>query len=71
MKLVDIYKLAVDLGKRYDIRGNDLSRFLQEELERFDRLTEAEKEHYDLQKLEHPYSDTRILSGDPSTEVHT
>ena len=61
MKLVDIYKLAVDLGKRYDIRGDDLNRILQEELERFDRLAEEEKQHYDLQQLAHPLSTYHIM----------
>jgi len=71
MKLGDIYQLAVDLGKRYDIRGDELGRLLKEEMDQFDKLTEADKEYYDLEKLEHPFSDTRILSGDPSIEIHT
>lgn len=71
MQLGDIYQLAVDLGKSYDIRGDELERLLQEEAKQFDKLSEADKEYYDLQKLEHPFSDTRILTGDPSLEVET
>ena len=55
MKLGDIYQLAVDLGKSYDIRGDELERLLQEEAKQFDKLSEADKEYYDLQKLEHPF----------------
>lgn len=71
MKLGEIYQLAVDLGKRYDVRGDDLERLLRDELERYDRMNEIEKEYYDLQNLEHPFSDTRILVGDPAIEVNT
>lgn len=71
MKLGEIYQLAVDLGKRYDVRGDDLERLLRDELERYDRMNEIEKEYYDLQNLEHPFSDTRILVGDPAVEVNT
>jgi len=71
MKLGDIYQLAVDLGKRYDIRGDDLGRLLRDELERYDRMNKDEREYYDIQNLDHPFSDTRILVGDTDTEVNT
>jgi len=71
MKLGEIYQLAVDLGKRYDIRGDELERLLRDELEKYERMSEDEKEFFDVQKLEHPFSDTRILVGDPDAEVRT
>lgn len=71
MKLGAIYQLAVELGKRYDVRGNELERLLRDELKRYDRMNEEEKEYYDVENLEHPFTDTRILTGDPDTEVKT
>lgn len=72
MKLNDIYHLAVDLGKRYDVREEEgLHRLLEDELGQYDKLSGDEKKQYDLEKLDHPFSDTRILFGNGSEDIRT
>lgn len=70
MKLQEIYRLFVDLGMRNDPRGWDK---VQETLERikkeYEKLSEKEKEKFDIEKLYNPYADTRILNGDLDKEV--
>lgn len=70
MKLGRMYELAVANGMTHDPRGKER---VTEELERtkqdYEKLDEAQKEEFDPEKLNNPYSDTRILHGDPETEV--
>lgn len=72
MKLGDIYKKAVERGMELDPRGSEE---VKKELERakkdYDDLKEKDKADYDAEKLTNPYSDTRILYGDPDTDVKT
>jgi putative NIF3 family GTP cyclohydrolase 1 type 2 len=70
MKLKDIYELAYKRGIELDPRGTEE---VASELERVGKdyadLKESEKKYFDVEKLTNPYSDTRILYGDPDTEV--
>jgi len=70
MNVREIYELFVDLGMKNDPRGWDK---VQEILERtkkdYEKLSDKEKERFDLEKLRNPYADTRILNGDPNKEV--
>ncbi len=72
MKLKEIYRLAVERGMANDPRGK---REVEKELKRrrkgYDRLSQEEKGDFDLEKLSHPYTDTRILYGDPNKEIKT
>lgn len=63
MKLREIYELAVNLGKRYDPRGDEVNACLTREAEAYEALKSSDKEYYDLEALSNPYSDTRILHG--------
>ncbi|WP_334109737.1 NGG1p interacting factor NIF3 [Thermodesulfitimonas autotrophica] len=70
MRIKEIYALAVEMGISRDPRGEEAVRaLLSKERERYEELKEDEKEDYDLEKLTNPYSDTRILYGDPEKEV--
>lgn len=70
MKLEDVYMLAVKKGMEKDPRGPEApARLLQVEKERFEKLSPAEKEEYDQERLFNPYHDTRVLHGDPALPV--
>ena len=70
MTIKEIYKKAIKEGKRTDFRSDEeiewkLSRAKKE----YDSLSDKEKDFFDKERLENPYSDTRILHGDPESEV--
>lgn len=67
MKLKEIYNLAVELGIKNDPREKAE---IQEELanlkKKYEKLSSDEKEEFDQESLENPYSDTRILHDNGS-----
>lgn len=70
MKIREIYEVAVSMGIAADPRGADeVNRRLQKLRQSFNEMKESEKKEFDQEKLHNPYSDTRILVGDPETEV--
>lgn len=72
MKLETLYKNAVKIGIENDLRGKkEITRILKEEKDRYDKMGTEEKEFFDRERLFNPFSDTRILNGEPNTEVKT
>jgi len=71
VKLKAIYDLAVELGKKYDIRKDYLDDLHKQQRHIFDNLPDNEKKLYDMESLNNPYSDTRILVGSGEEEVRT
>lgn len=71
MKLREIYELAVSLGKQKDIRGSYVQTLLDEKLKEYEKLSDKEKESFDMESLENPYADTRILVGNGNEEIKT
>jgi len=70
MKLERLYRKAIDIGIRNDLRGKEeIKKSLKDENEKFKALKKDEVEYYDKDKLFNPYSDTRILNGNLNTEV--
>ncbi|MDN5294227.1 MAG: hypothetical protein PWQ91_1651 [Eubacteriales bacterium] len=70
MKLEEIYLLAVEKGMEKDPRGKEeVQKLLAKEEKAYGEMKEEEKKYYDREKLRNPYSDTRILYGDPDREV--
>src|SRR3989344_5678237 len=70
MRLGDIYNLAVQLGMDADPRGRERAeRILEKRQKEYSELKDNEKEYFDLESLSNPYSDSRVLWGDPETEV--
>jgi putative NIF3 family GTP cyclohydrolase 1 type 2 len=74
MTIQQIYKLAVEMGIKADPRGTAaVKRFLAKREEEYKELSEKKsakkKKLFDLESLKNPYSDTRILFGDPAAEV--
>ncbi|MCL4457042.1 MAG: NGG1p interacting factor NIF3 [Nitrospirae bacterium] len=72
MKLSDFYKKAISTGMENDPRGKDI---IFKELERkkrdYENLKPKEKETFDAESLENPYSDSRILNGTGYEEIKT
>ncbi|MBI4092736.1 MAG: NGG1p interacting factor NIF3 [Candidatus Kerfeldbacteria bacterium] len=59
-----IYKLAVELGIKNDLRGvAAVKRHLKRMAERFAKLEPDEKKEFDREDLWNPYADTRVYVG--------
>ena len=70
MKLSEIYLACVQAGIETDIREKaEIERVLGVARHTYDRLEEADREFYDLEKCANPYADTRICAGDPESEI--
>ena len=70
MKLGDIYKLAVKMGIEKDPRGKEeIKRILESNREKYEKLPKKERDYFDVEILENPFPDSRILVGDPDTQV--
>lgn len=70
MKLKDLYRTAIEIGKVNDPRGNAIIlRQLEKVNKEYSELKEDKKKEFDQDKLFNPYIDSRILYGAPETEV--
>lgn len=64
MRIIDIYRTAVNIGMKMDPRGRDkVKKELLRTKKEFDKLSPKEQEFYDKERFTNPYSDTRILFG--------
>lgn len=72
MKLSDFYKKAISTGIDNDPRGKDIViRELERKRKDYENLKPKEKETFDVESLENPYSDSRILHGTGDEDVKT
>ncbi len=70
MTIEEIYKLAVKRGVEADLRGKkEIEKMLSRVKKRYEGMKKEEKEEFDKEKLENPFSDTRILFGNPKKKV--
>lgn len=70
MKIREIYELAIEKGIEKDPRTKEVVlKILEKENKQYQEIKEEEKKEFDLDRLFNPYSDTRILYGDPEREV--
>ncbi len=70
MKLKKIYEEVIKNGRQADPRSqSELNRMLKTRKETFDKLDEPQKKFFDKDSLTNPYSDTRILWGDPHAQI--
>jgi putative NIF3 family GTP cyclohydrolase 1 type 2 len=70
MKLEKLYRTAVEIGIANDLRGKEeIKKILAEEKEKFQKLKEEGQTDYDQDRLFNPFSDTRILNGEPNTDI--
>lgn len=72
MKLSEFYKKSISIGMKNDPRERDV---VIKELERrkkdYEDLKHREKEVFDMENLENPYPDSRILYGKGDEEIKT
>lgn len=70
MTTKEIYSLAVEAGKKADLRGPEkIAKYLARQQKAFDELPEKVKGEFDLEKLTNPYSDTRLLVDNGKKEI--
>lgn len=70
MTIQEIYDLAIDMGIKADPRGAEkVTAYLKKRKKDFDELPERKKRFFDSEYLTNPYSDSRILFGDPKMQV--
>lgn len=70
MRLIDIYQHFVQLGKENDPRSlAEVEKKLARLNQQYAELPEKDKKYFDTERLTNPYSDSRILNGDPEVEV--
>lgn len=72
MTLKELYKKAVSTGIENDPRGKDaVLKELDARKKDFEKLKEDEKEFFDSETLENPYSDSRILNGTGEEKIQS
>lgn len=70
MTLQEIYELAVEMGTRADPRGKErVKKYLTALKKEFENMPKSKKKYFDSESLRHPYSDSRILWGNPKMKV--
>lgn len=70
MTIQEIYDLAIQMGTKADPRGVDgVKKYLIRAKKQFEALGKDEKEYFDNEALTNPYSDTRILFGEPKKTI--
>ena len=70
MKLRRLYEEVVKKGIEADPRGREeVERILKENREVYNKLSEKEKELFDVERFFNPFSDTRVLNGDLDEEI--
>jgi putative NIF3 family GTP cyclohydrolase 1 type 2 len=72
MRLKDIYRLAVKNGIAKDPRTpSEIKECLDRARADLKKAKGPDRKAFDRERLKNPYADTRILYGDPDTEVRT
>ncbi len=70
MQIKQIYDYLIEKGMEKDPRKPEgVRELLEREKKKYEELKDEEKKEFDLETLSNPYSDTRILYGDPELEV--
>lgn len=63
MKIKEIYNLAINKGIKADFRRKEgVEKLLKRRKEKYERLPEKGKKEFDLEFLENPYLDSRVLN---------
>ncbi|HCC60089.1 MAG: NGG1p interacting factor NIF3 [Candidatus Staskawiczbacteria bacterium RIFOXYC1_FULL_37_43] len=63
MRIQDIYNLMIKMGTEADFRGADgVRKFLDRKKDKFEKLSEIEKEDFDKDALENPYLDSGVYN---------
>jgi putative NIF3 family GTP cyclohydrolase 1 type 2 len=72
MRLRQIYESIIQIGIHGDPRGDEgIRKALEAARKEYEGLKERERARFDLDRLHNPYADTRILHGDPETDIRS
>lgn len=72
MKLIELYKKAIQTGIENDPRGKEVVlKELEKRKKDYEGIPDKKKEFFDTESLENPYSDSRILFGTGDEEIKT
>ncbi len=70
MTIQQIYDLAHEMGMKADPRGvENVKTLLKKRKKDYEELSQKKKKQFDLEDLNNPYSDSRLLLGDPKKQV--
>ncbi len=70
MTLQEIYELSIEMGIKADPRGEaGVKKFLSRVKKDYEEMPQKKKQYFDKESFKNPYSDSRILFGDPKTQV--
>ncbi|MCL2438077.1 MAG: NGG1p interacting factor NIF3 [Coriobacteriia bacterium] len=70
MKLGELFDLAIKRGIEHDPRGKKaVDRVLRLAKEEFEALDDDKKKEFDQDKLQNPYTDSKILTGDLDRKI--
>lgn len=70
MKIIDIQNLAIKMGAESDFRGVDgVKKLLEQKNQKFQKLSEKDKEEFDKDALENPYLDSGIYNISEDKEI--
>jgi hypothetical protein len=70
MKIREIFNLALEMGKNVDFRGRErVEELLKIKRKKYEKLSEREKQFFDLEALENPYLDSRIYHISEDKEI--
>ncbi len=70
MNIGQFYRKAINAGIAADLRGKtEIGRILADAAEELKGARSDEKKYFDRDRLFNPYADSRLLCGDPATEV--
>jgi len=70
MRIKEIFQLAINKGIEADFRGKEtVEELLRRKREKYEKLSEKEKEEFDKEALENPYLDSRILQISQDKEI--
>jgi len=66
----ELYEFAIKRGMQLDPRGPEaLKDQLERSREEYEKLEGRKKRLFDAERLNNPFGDTRIMCGDPDTEI--
>jgi len=70
MKIKEIFDLAIKMGMEADFRGLEgVKKVLERKKKKYEKLSQKEKELFDLEALENPYLDSRIYNIAEDKEI--
>ena len=70
MKISDIQNLAIKMGIESDFRGKEgVQKLLDSKNQKFNKMSEKEKEEFDKDALENPYLDSGVYNIADDREI--